>query len=1353
MIYSSVLPFIEQSKLCGSGFIENFDLTQVYFPLTLTPDLQKVLDSVSYSSSSHNPLVIHVQPLDIYIIDAVDPLFALWQLSKKTSDVTLRRVDYSNVAEQLVYFRDTVENKEKVYIPSHGNTGDVLDIQNCSLILKAKLGQVAEEKDLVSFSLSSEFEVYENLNLEDNQVQIEEHLEELDALAFNLNKEKRKLFKKLNEELSDDEKSLDLSYTGQVNDSSVIMAFLTSYLLEPKNPPKVPMIQSNSGMGKSSIIKSLANKLGFRMVDIRAAFMLPLDFKGLAEVVAEDNQTTTTYAPSAKLLECSDAGIYFARSTVEKIKVLIQDIVETLPKEFSSQNLEQVLKLDVSKEDKTIQDIVSRLKNLAYFQAKYEEKSKRPLLFLDEYTRAIPMIQGAFFEIFTDRKFADQEMTLAKVLAATNFPVGIDPELASNMFPGVGLVENPAALNRFLILNVTENDVIPDWLVWAGQTNKETGKQNIHPSVYKFLQDKKYQIYDFKVVENAFNASIADQDPRPQTKVATTPFPNFRTWEMVSNYLYSEESKMGATAFSSTENVGNELDITSTEDAQVDKDSSTFSPSSPLTYIAKYTAKDRYESGPRTGVIRANSKAREQEEAKKSGLTFEDRGSEVEINSSGEKGVVKSYDVSSEIFDITTSTGDQKVYKKDVTLIHSKDYLLSSSSGLVSYSDSVKDKTSQKLNSKLPVILPTALEKLVGIGASNDFLKSGFYKCNKKLTKPETSMTDVTDAALSSNTPLLLAGSSSLGKSARVYQWAEKNNAEVITILLSQTDPALVMGRPDTVKAIDYMAGSVISSDSKIRNPQTGLYDDKVSVQGMDGKPVEINQTRYAQSNLEKSEPELYHDLAVDFPPALAKSFTTRVPDRKLKSQMEDIIFNKKKTCIIYFDEVNICSTPAVMSAIFECYSDSRVFGIDFSSFKDRVRIVCACNLKGSGVLDLDTAFGARFMTFAKEKYDISDAKAYLNYAETKLEKGEFSPILYKHLKALSPTDLLDFLSSVDQTDQGQKYAESTALPSSRSFETLSQFLSSDSYSYLRGSLVWADLEVDSRFNSIETSNLALDTSKDKLRDLCDLVSSRLSNWTCLRSDPNGYYATTLVGTLNASGPKIKELFEYNYNLAFKDASVSDDKKLKSCNSLMVLIKAMRDMEKRVEDKRRETTNNIIGPEAGSKFLNFYNPLSGMDGDMYEIPDLGDLKLIPVYWKQQYALADSSVNEGGRINLINSLSLEFTKFWSSKPEFKEDQCLAWLNSLLSPIPQVDVQKDAVISLTTNPDTDIIFYKLSEDSQKIILTQVYGAKEVDSKWNDLIASRNPEAQKTISTGNLFPMDESFAAKLRKFGFAV
>lgn len=261
-------------------------------------------------------------------------------------------------------------------------------------------------------------------------------------------------------------------------------------------------------------------------------------------------------------------------------------------------------------------------------------------------------------------------------------------------------------------------------------------------------------------------------------------------------------------------------------------------------------------------------------------------------------------------------------------------------------------------------------------------------------TPKNKNLNHLVESSLDARIPLLMVTPSSIGKSARVYDYAKKVNAEVIQINLATQDRVDIMGPPVKVDLVSKVAG---------------LYDEDL---GHLGNELVRNLARFN----------------------LPTKVTVKAPKRSYSERLRKAEAENRPV-ILFFDEMNRVSNETLMAAVFEAISDNRFAGISFG--KADVSIVSACNL-GETNMDasrLDPAFAARFCVHYQSAYQDDDVLSYLDYAEN--PNSNYHPHVLAYLQSRSIADLKTALASIEKST----ITESAS--SSRSFEDLSHFLNS----------------------------------------------------------------------------------------------------------------------------------------------------------------------------------------------------------------------------------------------------------------------------------------------------------------------
>lgn len=325
-----------------------------------------------------------------------------------------------------------------------------------------------------------------------------------------------------------------------------IYNYIKSENLLTKN--RVPLLIGTTAVAKSSLIKSIVQQLdtggpdGYRLIDFRAAFIDKNDIEGFAMKLKDvNNEYYAEMSPMRELIEATDEYLDYARATLQGIEQKIQTFMSKEKMNQYDEIYSRYVKLEAGTPEKDaarqelknfieeFKDNYTTIAQLQELRRLYIEKSKTPVLFFDEITRAPKEARNAFTTILNQKSFLNYKMTRARIVAATNYPVGMPEDYI--MVYTTEEIDDIAALERFEPFIVQPKDVYPRWKKWADQ--------NLHPVVVEFIhsQPQRYS-YALDTVIETIEDSGGLLDPY---NAAEIPFPNFRTWEFVSNYIKSVE--------------------------------------------------------------------------------------------------------------------------------------------------------------------------------------------------------------------------------------------------------------------------------------------------------------------------------------------------------------------------------------------------------------------------------------------------------------------------------------------------------------------------------------------------------------------------------------------------------------------------------------------------------------------------------------------------------------------------------------------------------------------------------------------------------------------------------------------
>nr|DAP37688.1 MAG TPA: hypothetical protein [Herelleviridae sp.] len=294
----------------------------------------------------------------------------------------------------------------------------------------------------------------------------------------------------------------------------------------------VPLLIGPTAVFKSATVKELCKKYNYRMVDFRVAFTSRLDYSGLFQIGEVEGKKYSYACPMEEIAVCSDGFREFCKQSYQKLEDILQKgYTET--EVASDGNSVETEKKYLTDEQKT---------KIVELQLQYKNYMRTPVLFCDEITRCRDKgVNGILVQLLNQKKLNDMTLNGCKFVAATNLDIqkGVEREeyrMELDMLYDVNTDLDVAYSNRFIPLKVYPNDVMDRWFDWAsGTTDKKgfKGVSNIHPVVLEFLNNNRDMVYNDKPVLDAITEGLSDNEQRTQV------FPNYRTWDMLSDYLYS----------------------------------------------------------------------------------------------------------------------------------------------------------------------------------------------------------------------------------------------------------------------------------------------------------------------------------------------------------------------------------------------------------------------------------------------------------------------------------------------------------------------------------------------------------------------------------------------------------------------------------------------------------------------------------------------------------------------------------------------------------------------------------------------------------------------------------------------
>ena len=294
----------------------------------------------------------------------------------------------------------------------------------------------------------------------------------------------------------------------------------------------VPLLIGPTAVFKSATVKELCKKYNYRMVDFRVAFTSRLDYSGLFQIGEVEGKKYSYACPMEEIVVCSDGFREFCKQSYQKLEDILQKGY-TESSVASDGNTVETEKKYLTDEQKT---------KIVELQLQYKNYMRTPVLFCDEITRCRDKgVNGILVQLLNQKKLNDMTLNGCKFVAATNLDIqkGVEREeyrMELDMLYDVNTDLDVAYSNRFIPLKVYPNDVMDRWFEWAsGTTDKRgfKGVTNIHPVVLEFLNNNRDMVYTDKPVLDAIAEGLSDNEQRTQV------FPNYRKWDMLSDYLYS----------------------------------------------------------------------------------------------------------------------------------------------------------------------------------------------------------------------------------------------------------------------------------------------------------------------------------------------------------------------------------------------------------------------------------------------------------------------------------------------------------------------------------------------------------------------------------------------------------------------------------------------------------------------------------------------------------------------------------------------------------------------------------------------------------------------------------------------
>lgn len=450
-------------------------------------------------------------------------------------------------------------------------------------------------------------------------------------------------------------------------------------------------------------------------------------------------------------------------------------------------------------------------------------------------------------------------------------------------------------------------------------------------------------------------------------------------------------------------------------------------------------------------------------------------------------------------------------------------------------------------------------------------------------------ISDFLSSTLDSGVPALMISPSSMGKTSRVKSYMKKveertgTKPVLINISLASKDAVDLMGYPIKEDLTDYVSGGILN---KIKIPSLGN-----DLKG------------------------IMESVSSDLSYGMTDKLTVRAPDMEIKKRFKKAL-DEGREVILFFDEINRCQTTTVMSAVFQCISDSVFAGISFKDQKDKVKIVAACNMRHSEMDDdsidiyssansLDPALANRFALYWKKKYDANDVHSWINFMEEQKSEGNIDGTVLDFFKTLSDEEAIEVMSSVE------KRVMENAEPSTRMLLQLSKDIKAmrqasktgRTTGLFAGAVFFNDMVRDEYSSIIQSYSNFLDQGID-LNSSCEYFSKFCKKLINFRNfwEPVKTGRTVEVKGVTLSGEDIidsledccKVLTDYAVR-PITSEEIGDC--MKALSTTIYLLDAASEMDTSISDMRVKQFTNFVGEDFANRFIGYFNSVFGTDMD------------------------------------------------------------------------------------------------------------------------------------------------------------
>lgn len=578
------------------------------------------------------------------------------------------------------------------------------------------------------------------------------------------------------------------------------------------------------------------------------------------------------------------------------------------------------------------------------------------------------------------------------------------------------------------------------------------------------------------------------------------------------------------------------------------------------------------------------------------------------------------------------------------------------------------------------------------------FLESKGYSNFDEVKEPiKDDVGDFLSTALETGSPAMLIGPSALGKTSRVKQYMKKAKIKtglepvLINVNLASKDAVDLMGMPVKQSLTEYVGGGILKG--------SGLDDVSKALQ------------------------DVVANVSADIKYGMTDIMTLRAPDKTIKDRFVTAL-KEGREVILFFDEVNRVSSNTVTSALFEVISDYRFAGVDFSNYKDKVKVVAACNMAWEGMDDeaggygdtgtLDPAFAARFSIYWKKNYDENDVASWIEFMESQKEEGLIDGTLIEFFKGLEPEKALKIMASVE------KRTLEDAQPSTRNMLQLSKDIKSmrgrrqENGTFkakaFNGKILFTD-DVAMMFEDLvlERQSDSLESHAQKTVKFLDSLLYGSESWESLLIGDSVKIGDTSISASDI----IDSLVQCRDDLKqFTLKPMSSDDRV-DCSDTIDLVEDLagfvRQLDINTGNKREDMFKMYLGESILGEFTKYFNNTFGtnLDEDI-SIEQLSDKTLIIPFMKiVQRNFSKYSGNTEGMVRYCLDLCKEFMEVHGTS--LPNENYAMFLTGIKDILPNAD---NMVLFLRRSDEGLEEMYKLAEgvgDDWIIDITSDFGNK--------------------------------------------